>query len=170
VTPYGAHILARTIGAQNLKPVNREIYGIPDADGPLSGNTMIEFDFHLDQNPAVTLEVTDVPNLGPDNCDPHDKVRQAYTVFSQTDLFFSTGTVGNFCQGDSLLPPSTNESCTADSDCANEPSDANGQSRQGEICSPTSHTCVEPIWSCDFDYATGHNPPTPMTPTACSPG
>jgi hypothetical protein len=172
VTPYGAHILARTMGGvQNLEPVNREIYGIPDAAGPFSGNGMTEFNFHLDQNPAVKLNETNIPNQGPDDCDPHDKVRQMFPVFEQTANFFATGMVQNYCWGDNMLPPSTGESCSTSnaSACSSEPPDMNNQGRGGEICDSTSMTCQEPIWSCDFDYRTGHMM-APTTPAACGPG
>ena len=48
VTPLGAHLIARTIGAKNLKPVNREVFGIPDADGPFTdGSAIVEYVFGL---------------------------------------------------------------------------------------------------------------------------
>ncbi len=43
VTPLGAHFIARTIGAQNLAPTNREVYGIPDAPSPIDGSAMVEW-------------------------------------------------------------------------------------------------------------------------------
>ena len=36
VTTLGAHFIARTIGAQNLSPTNREVWGVTDTPGPVT--------------------------------------------------------------------------------------------------------------------------------------
>jgi hypothetical protein len=92
VTPLGAHVIARTIKAQNMKPVNREIWGIPDADAPFTGNGMTEFNFGLPPAP-----ITNTPMTQGD--DPHDKVRVLPAAINQSDAFFRTGQVQNFCGG-----------------------------------------------------------------------
>jgi hypothetical protein len=92
VTPLGAHVLARAIGAQNVNPVNREVFGIPDADAPFMGSGMTEFDFGLP--PAPT---TNTPMLAGD--DPHDKVRVLPASIDQTDQFLRNGVIQNFCGG-----------------------------------------------------------------------
>ncbi len=92
VTPLGAHLLARTIGAKNMKPVNREIWGIADADAPFTGNGMTEWDFGLP--PAPT---TNVPMEQGD--DPHDKVRSLPSAIDQSDTFLRTGVVQSYCGG-----------------------------------------------------------------------
>jgi hypothetical protein len=92
VTPLGAHVIARTIGAKNLKPVNREVFAIQDADGPFTGSGMTEFDFGLPPAP-----ITNVPMKAGD--DPHDKVRSLPTAIDQTDTFLRTGVIQNYCNG-----------------------------------------------------------------------
>jgi hypothetical protein len=102
VTPLGAHVIARTIGAQNMKPVNREIFGIPDADAPFPspppdartamGNGMTEWDFGLPLAPTGNLPMTA-------GNDPHDTVRTLQSSIDETDMFLRTGIVQNFCGG-----------------------------------------------------------------------
>ncbi len=92
VTPLGAHIIARTIKAQDMKPVNRELFGIQDADAPFTGNGLTEYDFGLPPAP-----ITDVPMTSGD--DPHDKVRQLPASIEQTDTFLRTGQIQNYCGG-----------------------------------------------------------------------
>lgn len=91
VTTLGAHVLARTIGAKNLRPVNRSVWGIPDADGPLTGNVMVEFDF------GVKEQRLNLPTM--DGEDPHDKVRVLDAAMKQSDIFFRTGAVAPTCDG-----------------------------------------------------------------------
>ena len=92
VTPLGAHVIARAIGAKNMKPVNRELFGIDDADAPFGGNGMAEWDFGLP--PAPT---TNVPMEAGD--DPHDKLRQLPAAIDQSANFLRTGVIENDCGG-----------------------------------------------------------------------
>jgi hypothetical protein len=93
VTPLGAHTIARTIGGtHNLKPVNREIYGVDDADAPFGGNGMAEWDFGLPPAPMNNL-----PMMAGE--DPHDKVRSLQSAIDMTDAFFKTGMITNTCGG-----------------------------------------------------------------------
>ena len=92
VSPLGAHMMARAVKAKNLTPVNREVFGIDDASEVVDGNALTEFDFHLPESPKTNL-----PPTGPDEDDPHDKVRQFSAVFDQTDLFLRTGKAKNLC-------------------------------------------------------------------------
>ncbi len=94
VTPLGAHMIARSIGAKNLKPVNRSIFGIPEADGPFAGPGMVEFSFGLPEAPK-----TNTPPAGPENDDPHDKVRVLDAAYSQTNDWLRTGMVKPYCSG-----------------------------------------------------------------------
>lgn len=104
VTPLGAHIMARTVGAVHLTPGFRSIYGLKNwdtsdgADGPLTtGSAYQEFDFGLPPVP-----ITNLPPTGPDfpeNKDPHDEVRQLESVFNATDAFLRDGLIRNFCPG-----------------------------------------------------------------------
>ncbi len=92
VTTLGAHFIARAIGAKQLKPVNREIFQIPDADGPFTGNGIVEVDFGL---PPVPLG--DEPMTAGD--DPHDKVRVLPAIQQEEQEFLKNGDVKNFCGG-----------------------------------------------------------------------
>jgi hypothetical protein len=92
VTPLGAHIIARSVGAKNLKPVNRSVFGIEEADGPFTGSAMVEYDFGLPDAPK-----TNTPPAGPSEDDPHDKVRKLLPSYEQSDHFFRTGEIAPYC-------------------------------------------------------------------------
>lgn len=92
VTPLGAHIIARTVGAKNLTPVNRSIWGIEEAAAPLQGAALVEYEFGLPPAPE-----TNVPTKG-DN-DPHGTVRHLDPSYKQADKFFRTGVIDAFCSG-----------------------------------------------------------------------
>ncbi len=94
VTPLGAHILARAVGAKNVSPVNRSIWGIEEAAPPFTGSGMMEFSFGLPEAPK-----TNTPPQGPEADDPHDKVRVLPAAMEQTDRFFDDSTVVSTCQG-----------------------------------------------------------------------
>jgi hypothetical protein len=95
VTPLGAHFIARTVGAQNLMTVNRELYGIQDAASGFSGNGICEWDFGL---PASQSPVTNVPPPT-SSPDPHDTLRQQADAQDMADIFFRTGVVTQTCPG-----------------------------------------------------------------------
>ncbi|MDI1435087.1 hypothetical protein [Polyangium sorediatum] len=92
VTPLGAHILARAVGAKNLTPVNRTIWGVDEAPAPLSGAAIVEYDFGLPEAPK-----TNTPPKGDD--DPHGRVRGLDAAYSQSHEFFRTGVIKAFCEG-----------------------------------------------------------------------
>jgi hypothetical protein len=92
VTPLGAHVLARALGAQNVRPVNREIFGIADADAPFEGNGMAEWDFGLPPAPTTNVPMDQGE-------DPHDKVRVLQSAIDMTDTFLRTGVIQNYCGG-----------------------------------------------------------------------
>lgn len=104
VTPLGAHIMARAVGAVHLTPGFRNIYGLQDwntsedVDGPLTtGSAYQEFDFGL-----PTVPVTNLPPTGvdfPEDKDPHDEVRKLESVFNATDAFLRDGLIRNYCDG-----------------------------------------------------------------------
>ncbi len=100
VTPLGAHLLARAVGAVHLTPAPRPIFGLTDAPGPVAGSAIQEYDFGLLSMPGVTVPETDAPPSydgdGGDP-DPHDRVRQTLSAFQATDTFFRTGVAQNFC-------------------------------------------------------------------------
>ncbi len=92
VTPLGAHILARAVGAKNLGPVNRPIWGVEEATAPLSGAAIVEYDFGLPEAPT-----TNTPPKGDE--DPHGKVRGLDAAYSQSNEFFRTGVIKAYCEG-----------------------------------------------------------------------
>lgn len=93
VTPLAAHLIARTVGAKNLAPTNRPVFGIPEAVGPLEGESaLVEFDFGLPPAPKQNLPMRE-------GKDPHDDVRGLAESMDQTDEFFRTGKVRSFCDG-----------------------------------------------------------------------
>jgi hypothetical protein len=96
VTSYSAHIVARTVGAQQLSPVAREIYGITDAPSITApGSGIVEWSFGL---PAVPLT-----NSGPQAAccgsgnDPHDKISLLQPAYDQLDHFYRTGDITPYC-------------------------------------------------------------------------
>jgi hypothetical protein len=94
VTPLGAHMIARAVGAKNLAPVNRHIFGVPEDPGPFTGSGMVEFDFGLKEAPKTNVPPDDT--YGPD---PHDKVRVLPEAIDQSNEFFRTGTIRAYCDG-----------------------------------------------------------------------
>ncbi len=93
VTPLGAHVIARTIGAKNLSPVNREVYGIADTPGPVTdGSVLVEYDFGLPLAPTSNIPMT----VGED---PHDLIRYLKPAMDQADEFFKNGDIKPFCDG-----------------------------------------------------------------------
>ncbi len=107
VTTLGAQLIARTIGAKNLKPVNRELFGIPDADGPLTdGSAIVEYDFGLAPEPLTNTPATD-------GTDPHGEIRYLKPAQDQANEFFRNGDITQECNGGpcSHCNPQT-ESCS----------------------------------------------------------
>ncbi len=92
VTPLGAHIIARAVGAKNLAPVNRKVFGVEEATGPLTGAAMVEYEFGLPPAPK-----TNTPPQGGE--DPHGAVRGFDASYDQSDEFFRTGIIKAHCDG-----------------------------------------------------------------------
>ncbi len=93
VTPLGAHYIARTIGAKMLKPAVREIFGIADADGPITdGSAVVEYDFGLAPAPLTNIPASD-------GTDPHGEVRFLKPAMDQENEFFRNGDIAGFCSG-----------------------------------------------------------------------
>jgi hypothetical protein len=92
-----AHVLARSLGAQNLQPVNREVFGLGDVVGPFKGTTLTEVDFQVAAMMGVTLPQTDTPPNGPQGSDPHDLVLSVTPIENQVDLFLRYGVARNSC-------------------------------------------------------------------------
>jgi hypothetical protein len=92
VNTLAAHIMARTVGAKNIAPVNRTIFGIEEVMAPHTGSAMVEWFFGNAPDP-----ITNIPPS--DGEDPHGKVRKLASAKSQKDVFLRTGVVQNFCTG-----------------------------------------------------------------------
>ncbi len=92
VTTLAAHLLARSIGAKNLKPVNRTIWGIPEVDAPYKGSAMIEYDFGLPPEP-----ITNVPMTA--GQDPHAEIRTVPSAGQTLNDFLRTGVAEANCSG-----------------------------------------------------------------------
>ena len=106
VTTLGAHMLAREIGAKNLKPLNRDIFALDSIDGMVStGSAMVEFSFGLAPVPTMNLP----PDCGISKVacasatqyddDPHDTVRSEPDAMQMADTFFRMGTIAGTCDG-----------------------------------------------------------------------
>jgi hypothetical protein len=98
VTTLGTHILARSVGAKNLRsndpaqPLLREVWGVESVAAPLSGSALVEYDFALAKEPLENVPPTD-------GCDPHGRVRRLTPTYQQQDAFFRSGTAEWFCDG-----------------------------------------------------------------------
>jgi hypothetical protein len=90
VPPIGAEFIARTIGAQNLMAVNREVYGIPDSPTGFSGSGIVEWNFALPPAPLVDQPATA-------GIDPHGELRYVPAEQDMADQFFRTGIVNQTC-------------------------------------------------------------------------
>ena len=94
VSPLGAHVIARTVKAKNLGPLNRSVWGVDPDPGPLTeGSAMVEYFFNLPEVPKVNLP----PPRGGE--DPHDTVRGLAPSMAQVDEFFRTGVLRAHCTG-----------------------------------------------------------------------
>jgi hypothetical protein len=94
VTPLGAHIMARTVGAKTLHPANRMLWNIEPATAAFSGNGIVEFRFPtVPEEPKVNL-----PPSGPEDNDPHDWVRELDAAIDQSDVFLRQGVVAPACE------------------------------------------------------------------------
>jgi len=105
VTPLGAHIIARTVGAKNLAPVNRELFGISDDPGPITdGSGLVEYDFGLAPAPLINVPASD-------GADPHGEIRYLTPDLNQIDEFFRNGDIKSFCNGPCNQCDPTTETC-----------------------------------------------------------
>jgi hypothetical protein len=82
------------LGAVNLRPTNRDVFGIDGADGPRTTSTMVESSFGL--HPAPLENYPPDPTLTED---PHGKVRLLEPTYLQEDNWFKDGVIAPFCDG-----------------------------------------------------------------------
>jgi hypothetical protein len=92
VSTLGAHVMARSLGAVNMAPTNRTIWGLPEARGPVSGSAMIEHDFGLPPEPLGNVPMTQ-------GQDPHGQLAGVPAAVQAVGHFLATGEVRMFCNG-----------------------------------------------------------------------
>lgn len=92
VSPLGAHVLARTVGAALVTPEVRPIFGLEEKPMPYEGSAIVELDFGLPPAP-----ITNTPMTTGD--DPHGSVRSRPEAQAQMDAFLRTGKVIDACGG-----------------------------------------------------------------------
>jgi hypothetical protein len=92
VTTLGAHVMARSIGAVNMAPTSRTIWGLEEARGPVSGSAMIEHDFGLPAEPLGNVPMSE-------GQDPHGQLAGVPPAIEAVDHFLRTGEVMMFCDG-----------------------------------------------------------------------
>jgi hypothetical protein len=92
VTTLGAHVMARSIGAVNLMPTNRTVWGIEEVRGPVTGSVMIEHDFGLPPEPLGNEPMRE-------GDDPHGALAGVPTAAQTVDHFLRTGEAQMFCDG-----------------------------------------------------------------------
>ncbi len=92
VTTWGAHIMARAVGATHMDTGLREIWNLPSQKGPITGSAYVEYDFGLPHEPLCNVPL--------DLCgDPHGKLRKLDEARVQLDTFLTTGDIVNTCTG-----------------------------------------------------------------------
>lgn len=154
VTPWGAHIIARAVGAKLPKAddgnVIRDVYDVPQVSSPMAAgdSALVEWEFGLPPAPLTNLAADE-------GCDPHDRVRDLIPSWKQQDTFFRTGVVEWTCDGicDCTDPtfagypnaheegrcaqtyydqcaPNEGDACTTDPEC------------KTRHCDGTTHRCV----------------------------
>ena len=91
VSTLGAHIMARAANVPNLGPVNREIWGLEEAEGTVMGGAMIEYDF------GNSEPIENIPPM--DGEDPHGRLRNLDASQATRGQFFVDGTIETHCDG-----------------------------------------------------------------------
>jgi hypothetical protein len=92
VTDLGAHIMARAIGAVNLAPTYRDLWGIESVAGEHQGSGMIEMFFGNTETP-----IENVPPWGDPMPDPHSRAREVDVLVDMVNRFFDDGVLENLC-------------------------------------------------------------------------
>lgn len=91
VSTLGAHVMARTIGIPLLAENPRDVWGLEQADGPLS-SALVEFDFGLPPEPLGNEPMREGE-------DPHGRLTEVPAATQLAVHYFQTGEVLNFCDG-----------------------------------------------------------------------
>ncbi len=92
VSTFGAHVMARAVGAKHLETGVRDVHGLEKITESKSGSVYVEYDFGHPDEPLC--------NVPTNYCeDPHGLLRKLQESEDQLDLFLRTGEAKNFCAG-----------------------------------------------------------------------
>jgi hypothetical protein len=86
--------MARTIGAVNMAPVYRDLWGIDNVSGEHTGSGMIEMFFGNTETP-----IESVPPWNDPVSDPHSSARQVDVFADIVTRFLEEGIIENLCDG-----------------------------------------------------------------------
>ncbi|MGB1015355.1 MAG: hypothetical protein ACPG4T_14565, partial [Nannocystaceae bacterium] len=92
VTNYATHVMVRTLGIPNIGPLNREVWGIEEAEPGYEGSGFIEYDFGLPPIPVENLPMIE-------GNDPHGDIWNFGPSRQALENFIRNGTVESFCDG-----------------------------------------------------------------------
>ncbi|MFO0549739.1 MAG: hypothetical protein U0271_15205 [Polyangiaceae bacterium] len=91
VSTFGAHVMARALGATVLDTQVRDVWGLTMKEGPIDAQAVLaEYDFGLPPEPTCDLPMTACE-------DPHGVLRKQDAARIQADEFLRTGKVVNAC-------------------------------------------------------------------------
>ncbi|MFO0549056.1 MAG: hypothetical protein U0271_11765 [Polyangiaceae bacterium] len=111
VTTFGAHVMARAMGAKHLDTKIRDVYGlelVTDPQVDADGAVYTEYDFGLPPEPLCNVPMS--------SCDdPHGELRSLDEAREQAYLFFVTGVAENRC-ANQACDFSQLSGCTGDED------------------------------------------------------
>jgi hypothetical protein len=99
VTTFGAHVMARAVGAKHVDTGLRDVFGLETIDEASSGSAYVEYDFGLPPEPLCNIPMTACE-------DPHGQVRKLDEAKQQLDVFLRTGEIANFCDNGHCSFPS----------------------------------------------------------------
>lgn len=92
VTTWGAHVMARSVGAKLLDTGVRDVFGLSKTSQTTDGSVYTEYDFGLPSEPLC--------NVPMNYCeDPHGLVRKLSGAHEQLDRFLRAGEGVNACPG-----------------------------------------------------------------------
>ena len=102
VTTFGAHIMARAIGAKHLESGQRSIVGLDAVTSLDEGSSYIEYEFGLPPEPVCNIPMTACG-------DPHGDVRKLDSAKAQMDNFLRNGKSTNECKDATCSFPELSE-------------------------------------------------------------
>ncbi len=92
VTSLAGHVLARSLGATQVSPPVRSLWGIPEAEAPFTGSALQEFDYGYE-------EPTEGETPEPDDVGPHNEPFSSPVANRQFAHYLETGEVIAVCDG-----------------------------------------------------------------------